>query len=229
MLKERLSSLRAGTKMTQSEMAKKLGIARTTYAGYENGSRRPDPETLQKLADIFEVSLDFLLGRTDDPNPPKPKIFISYGTDLNSVKIPNEFYPHEDFSLYENRLKTFTYRLKKGFEDKNISIELAAIKCGVTEEYIQRLLTNQKKLPGTSTLYNLADLIGVTPDYLGGFSDDPQGYSPDTPRPKDMEDFLDKEEVMFKGVPLTTEDKEKVKNVLAAIFMDATKKNKRKK
>lgn len=63
MIKEKLRSLRKEKKMTQSDISKRLGIPRTTYAGYENGSRNPDPETLRLLADFHEVTVDFLLGR----------------------------------------------------------------------------------------------------------------------------------------------------------------------
>lgn len=41
-------------------------MARTTFSGYENGTREPDHQTLQKFADYFDVSIDYLLGRTDD-------------------------------------------------------------------------------------------------------------------------------------------------------------------
>ncbi len=46
-------------------MAKQLGIARTTYAMYEQGNREPDYNTLIKLATFFEVSIDYLLGKTE--------------------------------------------------------------------------------------------------------------------------------------------------------------------
>ncbi|EEK78227.1 Transcriptional regulator, XRE [Bacillus cereus R309803] len=46
-------------------MAKQLGIARTTYAMYEQGKREPDYNTLIKLATFFEVSIDYLLGTTE--------------------------------------------------------------------------------------------------------------------------------------------------------------------
>lgn len=48
-------------KLKQQDVADKLGIARTTYASYEQGKREPDHETLVKIADFFGVSLDFLL------------------------------------------------------------------------------------------------------------------------------------------------------------------------
>ena len=51
--------------MTQNELANKLGISRGTYAHYEINKRQPDYETLQKLADFFDTSVDYLLGRTN--------------------------------------------------------------------------------------------------------------------------------------------------------------------
>lgn len=68
MFSKRIEKLREKEKITQKSLAVKLGIARTTYSGYENGAREPDLETLKKIADYFEVSIDFLVGRTDDPN-----------------------------------------------------------------------------------------------------------------------------------------------------------------
>lgn len=66
MLSKRLKELRG--KSTQEEIAGKIGISRARYSHYENGRSEPDTETLNKLADIFKVSTDFLLGRTNDPN-----------------------------------------------------------------------------------------------------------------------------------------------------------------
>lgn len=77
MLGNRLRLLRTQRKLTQEEVAKKIGVARTTYAMYEQNSREPDNDTLQKLADYFEVSVDYLLGRTDDPTPPSDGVELS--------------------------------------------------------------------------------------------------------------------------------------------------------
>ena len=46
-------------------MAQKLGIAKSTISMYENGNREPDFETLEKIADFFNVDTDYLLGRTE--------------------------------------------------------------------------------------------------------------------------------------------------------------------
>lgn len=61
----RLHTLRKERKLRQEDMANQLGIARTTYAMYEQGNREPDYNTLIKLATFFEVSIDYLLGITE--------------------------------------------------------------------------------------------------------------------------------------------------------------------
>ncbi|MED4885052.1 MULTISPECIES: helix-turn-helix transcriptional regulator [Bacillus] len=68
MLAERLIKLRKQKKRTQQDMADYLGITRPAYTAYERGTRQPDYDTLEKLADYFEVSTDYLLGRTNIPN-----------------------------------------------------------------------------------------------------------------------------------------------------------------
>lgn len=57
--------LRTSTGLTQAEMAQKLGISKSTISMYENGNREPDFETLEMIADFFNVDIDYLLGRTD--------------------------------------------------------------------------------------------------------------------------------------------------------------------
>lgn len=58
---ERLKQLRKEKKVTQSEIAKKIGVAKSTYSQYENGHREPNFETLLKLSLFFNVDVDFLL------------------------------------------------------------------------------------------------------------------------------------------------------------------------
>jgi transcriptional regulator with XRE-family HTH domain len=65
MLGERLSNLRKNKGLSQYELADRLGFSRGKLANYEQGSRQPDYDTLQKIADYFDVSTDYLLGRED--------------------------------------------------------------------------------------------------------------------------------------------------------------------
>lgn len=62
---ERLIEQRKLNKVTQRQMAEFLQIAQPSYIRYENGSSEPSLESLVKIADYFDVSVDYLLGRTE--------------------------------------------------------------------------------------------------------------------------------------------------------------------
>lgn len=64
---KRLKHIRERKHLKQNYVAKKLGVHNSTLNKYESGEREPDLETLHKLAEIYEVSTDYLLGRTDYP------------------------------------------------------------------------------------------------------------------------------------------------------------------
>lgn len=63
---ERLFELRTAKKISQQTLAEYLGVRRWSVHNYESGKNRPDYEGLMKLADYFEVSLDYLTGRTEE-------------------------------------------------------------------------------------------------------------------------------------------------------------------
>lgn len=67
-LGERLKTLRNESGHTLRSMSEKIDIPMSTISNYEQDFRRPDFETLGKFADFFDVSLDYLLARTDDPH-----------------------------------------------------------------------------------------------------------------------------------------------------------------
>ena len=50
-------------KLTQLDVAEKLNINRVTYQGYESDKHKPDIDTLKKIADIYQLSLDYITGR----------------------------------------------------------------------------------------------------------------------------------------------------------------------
>lgn len=62
---KRIAMLRTELKMTQGELALTLNISRPSLALYETDKRSPDPDTLKKFADFFNVSIDYLLGYSD--------------------------------------------------------------------------------------------------------------------------------------------------------------------
>lgn len=66
---KRLKGVRTKKKLLQREVAERVGISNVTLSQYENDIRKPDPDRLAKLADVLEVSSDYLLGLTDNPTP----------------------------------------------------------------------------------------------------------------------------------------------------------------
>lgn len=62
---ERLRLLRSESELSQAELAKRLGLTKSSVNMYERGDREPDIDTLKSIADYFGVSMDFLLGKTD--------------------------------------------------------------------------------------------------------------------------------------------------------------------
>lgn len=67
----RVYELREDHDLKKKTVAEYLGIHPTVYSRYEKGVRDFPVEIVIKLADYYQVSTDYLLGRTDDPTPPK--------------------------------------------------------------------------------------------------------------------------------------------------------------
>ena len=63
--KEVLKTLRKANSLTQDQLASDLHITRSRLGMYETGKREPDFETLEAIADYFNVDIDYLMGRTD--------------------------------------------------------------------------------------------------------------------------------------------------------------------
>lgn len=60
-LGERLKNLRDNMELEQKEVADKIGVKNNTLSQYENDKREPDHDTLQKLASIYNVTIDYLI------------------------------------------------------------------------------------------------------------------------------------------------------------------------
>lgn len=80
-LPKQLRRLRVSSGYLQKFVADKLGIRSNTLSGYENGIRSPDPEMLVKIADLYNVSTDYLLGHESEVT----------NTTYYKNKISNEF------------------------------------------------------------------------------------------------------------------------------------------
>ena len=65
----RLRDLREDKNLPQKTIAAYLKVKSNTYSRYETGTHTISPEALGKLADFYNTSVDYLMGRTDDPKP----------------------------------------------------------------------------------------------------------------------------------------------------------------
>lgn len=89
---ERFRELRKKKGLSQRELANVLHMSNSTVAMYETGKRQPDFESLEKIADFFNVDIDYLLGRKD--------------TTHRIVEIHPEYYENETVRAITDRLRT---------------------------------------------------------------------------------------------------------------------------
>ena len=64
---QRLIELREGRKLSQQQVADQVGVVVRAYQRYEYGQREPQMSVLVRIADLYDISLDYLTGRTDCP------------------------------------------------------------------------------------------------------------------------------------------------------------------
>lgn len=126
---KRLRDARERKNLKQTQVKALTGINNKTLSGYENGVSEPDLETLNKLAELYEVSVDWLMGRTDNPkqiityqNTKKSTDqavadeHIQYLLDENIRKIAEAYAklpPHKQ-KLLDDLAKTFMDEINNG-------------------------------------------------------------------------------------------------------------------
>lgn len=117
MLGTRLKDLRNQEKLTQKQLAEKINVTHVSISGYESGNRSPDTDTLQRLADFFGVSTDYLLGRSDTAALTPQEIEEAEFQAFNNNPKLNTFYkelPESDEEAVE-RLREIWEIIKKDF------------------------------------------------------------------------------------------------------------------
>lgn len=125
MLGKRITSLRKKAHLTQEQMAAKLNITRSALSQYELGTRNPDYDLLIKIADFFDVSIDYLL-RGEDHYKDKARELRNH-TDVRFAAVDGrEFSDSEKEEILADALrridgieKIIEERFKKKNEDKN--------------------------------------------------------------------------------------------------------------
>ena len=89
----RIAHLREQRGWTQEQLSSLLGISRAALSHYEKSRREPDTETLSKVADIFGVTIDYLVGRTQQPRgnlDENARLFVDH-LELADVELLERF------------------------------------------------------------------------------------------------------------------------------------------
>ncbi|WP_342045956.1 helix-turn-helix domain-containing protein [Bacillus sp. OTU530] len=126
-LADRIKSIRERHNYSQKRVAEALGISNVQLSRYESGDRKPEPETIKKIADFFDVSVDYLLGRINVPNtsPDQPYDSLTEITNyLESLGVKSMgFFDIEKWKNLspedvEDIKRHFEYTLHKAMERK---------------------------------------------------------------------------------------------------------------
>ncbi|WP_343092206.1 helix-turn-helix transcriptional regulator [Streptococcus sanguinis] len=111
---ERLKELRKQAHLTQVELAKLLGIGQSSYADWERGKKKPTQENLVKIAQVLNVSVDYLVGNSEDKSDELDNIELLFR--MNSKGLTEgekEIFKKELIEFMEERKKAFDNRENK--------------------------------------------------------------------------------------------------------------------
>lgn len=109
---ERLKELRKQAHLTQVELAKRLGIGQSSYADWERGKKKPTQENLVKIAQILDVSIDYLVGNSEEKSDELDNIELLFR--MNSKGLTDE-----EKEIFKKELIQFMEERKKAFKEKN--------------------------------------------------------------------------------------------------------------
>lgn len=105
---ERLKDLRKQVGLTQVDVARKLGISQQAYASWERGAKKPTQENLVKIAQVLNVSIDYLVGNSEEKTDELDNIELLFR--MNSKGLTDEekkVFKKELIEFMEERKKLF--------------------------------------------------------------------------------------------------------------------------
>ena len=105
---ERLKELRKQAHLTQVELAKRLGIGQSSYADWERGKKKPTQENLVKIAQILDVSIDYLVGNSEEKSDELDNIELLF-------RMNSRVLTEEEKETFKKELIEFMEERKKAF------------------------------------------------------------------------------------------------------------------
>lgn len=104
----RLKELRKQAHLTQVEFAKRLGIGQSSYADWERGKKKPTQENLVKIAQVLNVSIDYLVGNSEEKSNDLDNVELLFRMNSKGLsKEEKEIFKKELIEFMEDRKKAF--------------------------------------------------------------------------------------------------------------------------
>ena len=110
---ERLKKLRKQAQLTQVDVAERLGISQPAYASWEHGVKKPTQENLVKIAQILDVTVDYLVGNSEEKSDELDNIELLFR--MNSKGLTDE-----EKKVFKKELIEFMEERKKAFKVSDI-------------------------------------------------------------------------------------------------------------
>ena len=152
-LSDRIKELRLSADMTQEEFGKKFGIVKSTVSLYESGKSTPNDELKKQICDYFNISVDYLLGVSDDKHRNSP----------SDDKGFFFFFFFDDKDLQE----VFVSALKTALETQNMTVSELCEKTEIDVDTCNQYLTGEHA-PTLEHWVELSKALDVSIDYLLG-------------------------------------------------------------
>lgn len=180
---ERIRKLRG--KCSQDECAKALGISRGALSFYENGERKPDADVIYMMAEHFNVSADYILGLTKEPNANMEIQAINKLTGLSeksinevsslnedSKKTLNLFIENNNFGIFITALSKIVYfsnicekeLIKSAYQSGYDDVKFYVFDKGITYDFIEKYINDNVLLNqflATKTLTKIQDELAI--------------------------------------------------------------------
>lgn len=163
MLPKRLKEARMKAGMIQKEAAKKLEISNVTLSQYEKGIRNPDPETLSNLADLYNVSVDWLLGRFSSTRQGFGRDHKNKATKKHlDLRLHNTLAGLPEDVSRELQPPILLYQVIQLRDDVPITISASYLPNSLPLKELKKILEGVKKNP-TLSLYKTLESFGRKP------------------------------------------------------------------
>lgn len=211
----RIRTIRRDKNLSGTRVAAQLGITPQYYYDIEKGLRNLSADMALSLAKLFDVSVDYLLARTEVTGNSETE-------SLQQIEIDAT-----------TDLTVFAKRLSVEMSKKELTVDRVAEFIERTPDFVKNMLDKPSKLPAFGTLQKLAEITGVTSDYLCGYTSDPRGYAQGVQSSDsiDLKEFVTKNRVLNYGgdkMELDDEEQAEIDDFLRVAWMTVKQKRREK-